>query len=270
LQFRIDCALLGLRWLYGRKAPVSYADIYRLLFWPMESVRYFEFDFMWRALSRTPIHHYLDVSSPRLFPVILAGKNRVMVAELINPDKRDLQATAILIKACGLDGRCHLRDCLIEDAPFAPASFDVITSISVVEHIPRDKEAVKKMWELLKPGGKLLLSVPCAAVAEEEYVDNDTFGLQTPEGTGFFFHQHVYDQSRLEERFYSVTGQPAQFAIYGEKKAGLLLCGLLRKRSGERYPRWREPYTMARECRRYESLCDLPGQGVIGLEFVKK
>ncbi len=68
LQFRTDCALLGLRLLYGRKAPVSYADIYRLLFWPIESVRYFEFDFMWRALSRTPIRHYLDVLVPASIP----------------------------------------------------------------------------------------------------------------------------------------------------------------------------------------------------------
>ena len=270
LQFRTDCALLGLRLLYGRKAPVSYADIYRLLFRPIESVRYFEFDFMWRALSRTSIRHYLDVSSPRLFPVILTLKKRELLAELVNPDPSDLTTTANLVKALGLEKRCNLHGCLISAAPLEPGSFDVVTSISVVEHIPQDTQAIQKMWEFLKPGGRLLLTVMCAALAEQEYVDMDFFGLQTPDETGFFFHQYIYDQSLLEERFYSVTGPPAQVAIYGEREAGTLLSGLLRKWSGQRYPHWREPYTMAREFRRYESLFDLPGKGVIGMEFVKK
>ena len=270
LRFRIDYARLGMRLVYSRKPRLSYKDIYHLLFWPIESVRYFEFDCMWRALSNMPIHHYLDVSSPRLFPIFLLGKRPEITAELVNPDKKDLHYTARLVGACGLYSRCHLRDCLIEDAPFAPESFDVITSISVVEHIPRDKEAVKKMWELLRPGGKLLLSVPCATVAEEEFVDVDFFGLQTPDGTGFFFHQHIYNQSLLEERFYSVTGSPVQLAIFGEKKAGTLLNGLLKKWSGQKYPLWKEPYIMAREFRGYDSLSDLPGEGVIAMEFVKK
>jgi predicted SAM-dependent methyltransferase len=270
LRFRIDCARLGMRLAYSRKPRYSFKEICGLLFWPIESVRYFEFDCVWRALSNMPIQHYLDVSSPRLFPVFLLRERPEITAELVNPDKKDLHNTARLIKASGLYSRCHLRGCLIEDTPFAPESFDVITSISVVEHIPRDEEAVKKMWELLRPGGKLVLSVPCAAVAEEEFVDVDFFGLQTPDESGFFFHQYIYDQSLLEEKFYSVTGPPVQFAIFGEKKAGTLLNGLQKKWSGQQYPLWKEPYIMAREFRQYDSLSDLPGVGVIAMEFVKK
>jgi len=236
----------------------------------MHSTRYFEFDFMWRSLADVPIQNYLDVSSPRLFPILLLSKRLEMAAELVNPDKKDLQETARFIRACNLDTRCHLRDSPAENAPFAPQSFDAITTISVVEHIPRDRDAVVKMWELLKAGGRLLLSVPCAAVAEEQFLDVDHFGLQTPDENGFFFHEHIYDQSLLEERFYSVMGSPARFAIYGETKAGSLLEGLLKYWSGRGYPLWKEPFAMAQEFRRYESLSDLPGEGVIAMEFIKK
>jgi predicted SAM-dependent methyltransferase len=270
LRFRACCAFLGLRLLYNRKGPVSYADVYRLLFAPMDSVRYFEFDFIWRALSETPIRRFLDVSSPRLFPVMLLNERREIAGDLVNPDERDLQTTAGLVKACGLDSRCRLLDCRIEHAPFASESFDAITTISVVEHIPQDREAIKKIWALLRPGGKLLITVPCGAVAEEEYTNVDFFGLQTPDESGFFFHQYRYDRSLLEDRFYSVTGSPAQLAIYGEKKAGTLLSGLLKKWSGQKYPLWKEPYVMAREFQRYETLSDLPGEGVIAMEFIKK
>jgi len=235
----------------------------------MHSTRYFEFDFMRHSLSGIPFRCYLDVSSPRLFPIILASARPEITAELVNPDKKDLQVTARYVRACGIDSRCHLRECRIEEAPFTPELFDVITSISVVEHIPQDKDAVNSMWELLKPGGKLLLSVPCAAVAEEQYLDVDHFGLQSPDENGFYFHQYIYDHSLLMERFYSVMGPPVRLAIYGEKKPGSLLAGLLEKWSGQDYPLWKEPYAMGREWRRYDSLTDLPGEGVISLEFTK-
>jgi predicted SAM-dependent methyltransferase len=270
LAFRLDCARLGLRLLYKRNTSVSYSEIYALLFWPMHSTRYFEFDFIWKSLSETYFQRYLDISSPRLFPILLLTARSDITAELVNPNKEDLQITARFVRACGIDSRCHLQDRLLEQAHLAPESFDVISTISVVEHIPEDSHAVKRIWELLRPGGKLLLSVPCAAVAEEQYLDFDHFGLRIPNEDGFFFHQYIYDQRLLMERFYSVMGPPARFAIYGEKKAGTLVKGLLEKWSGQGYPLWKEPYAMARQCRSYESLFDLPGEGVISMEFIKE
>jgi SAM-dependent methyltransferase len=193
-----------------------------------------------------------------------------VTAELINPNPVDLEETAFLVEACGLNKRCTLSGYLIEDAPFPPGSFDLITSISVVEHIPEDKKALMKIWELLKPEGRLVLSVPCAAVCEALYIDVDQFGLQRPDEENFFFLQYVYDQALLEDRFYSVTGPPNRYAIYGERKPGTLRRGLIKKWSGGNYAKWREPYTMAQEFQRYETLADLPGEGVIVIELVKK
>jgi SAM-dependent methyltransferase len=261
---------LALRSLLGNRNDVSYAEVYRMLFTPVESTRYFEFGLAWDFLSDISIDRYLDVSSPRLFPVALVAQRRETTAELINPNQGDLKLTAGLVRACGLSDRCTLRNCLIEEAPLRPSTFDLITSLSVVEHIPGDKNAVQQMWGLLKPAGRLVLSVPCAAVAEEQYINADQFGLQRPDEEGYFFLQYVYDDMLLQERFYSVLGRPTRYGIYGEREPGSLRRGLIQKWSGVKYPRWREPYTMAQLFRRYQTIGELPGEGVIVMVFEKK
>jgi SAM-dependent methyltransferase len=269
LYLRRNCARLGLRLLLNRKAPIAYSTIYSFFFWPLDSVRYFEFDFMWRALANTPIQRYLDVSSPRMFPALLLLRQRNLSAELLNPDIKDLTVTMALIKASGLSDRCHFHNCLIGEAPFAPESFDVITSISVVEHIPQDTQAIQKMWALLKRGGRLLLSVPCAAESSEEYINKNEYGLLEPDKSGFVFWQRFYDTSLLQERIFSITGQPCRSIVYGEKKAGTIIEDTRRRRADPKYPVWREPYMMGQEYGCFRSIADLPGQGVIAMEFVK-
>jgi SAM-dependent methyltransferase len=269
LEFRSRCALMGLKLLFKRQGPLSPSDFFRLFFWPIDSVRYFEFDFMWETLSRLQLGNYLDVSSPRMFPLVFLGEHPDITAELVNPDKADLEITRKFITACGLDPKCRLGSLLIENLPFAHESFDAVTSISVVEHIHEDKNAIENIWRLVKPGGRLLLSVPCAAIAEEEYMDVDFYGVQAVSEKGSFFHQYKYDQNLLEERIYCVTGCPTRSAIYGERIAGTLHSWLIKRWARERYPLWKEPYAVAREFQYYESIADLPGDGVIAMEFVK-
>jgi SAM-dependent methyltransferase len=269
LRLRLECARLAIRLICGRKAGISYADIYRLLFWPMDSTRYFEFAFMWDAISKLSIRRYLDVSSPRLFPIILMLKKPELFAELVNPDPTDLVLTARLVKALGLEDRCNLHGCLINAVPFEPSSFDVVTSISVVEHIPQDTEAIQHMWDSLAPRGRLLLTVPCAAQTSEQYTDLDQYGLLAPDEEGYFFFQRLYDQRLLEERIFSVAGQPRYQEVYGEASPGALRRALDRRMGDPFYPYWREPYMMGQEFCHFKSLRELPGEGVIALEFEK-
>ena len=269
LRFRGECALLAIRLLFGSKARVAFSDVYSLFVWPLDSVRYFEFDFMWEALSGLSIRHYLDVSSPRLLPIMLTLKRKQLRSELMNPDLADLTSTADLANALGLGRRCNTHLCLVGAAPFDRGSFDVITSISVVEHIPEDKQEVHKIWNLLKAGGRLLLTVPCAAEAREEYIDRNEYGLLRPNEDGFFFFQRYYDQKLLSENIFSITGQPSRHAIYGEKTAGIYDRNQHSKRSDPNYPVWREPYMMGQEYRYFDTVNELPGVGVIAMEFVK-
>ena len=49
------------------------------------------------------------------------------------------------------------------DAPYAPASFDVITAFHVIEHLPFPREALARMLGWLAPGGLILVEVPNVA-----------------------------------------------------------------------------------------------------------
>lgn len=44
--------------------------------------------------------------------------------------------------------------------PFADASFDVVTAMDIVEHIDDDKAAACEIFRVLRPGGRLLVTVP--------------------------------------------------------------------------------------------------------------
>lgn len=266
-EFAGESAALAARTFLAAGHEVPLGEIYSMIFWPMESTRYFEFSAAWQMLSGSSIRRFLDVSSPRLFPIALARSRPEATGELINPDASDLKITASILKAAGLDRRCRVSNFRLEDVPFEAESFDVVTSLSVVEHIPGQQNALRKMWELLRPGGRLVISVPCMASAEEQYIDADHFGLQTPDADGFYFLQYVYDQELLQERFFSVLGAPLEVIIYGEKRRGSLREGLLKKWSEDKYPRWREPYTMWEDFQRYDSIAELPGEGVIIMRF---
>jgi len=49
------------------------------------------------------------------------------------------------------------------------SSYEVITCISVLEHIKEHREAIKSMYKLLVPGGRLILTCP---YNEDQYVQN--------------------------------------------------------------------------------------------------
>ena len=44
--------------------------------------------------------------------------------------------------------------------PFADSSFDVVTAMDIIEHIDDDKAASSEIFRVLKPGGRLLVTVP--------------------------------------------------------------------------------------------------------------
>lgn len=269
MEVRSQSFQLGWQLLFRRKAPIDLKTIFFLLCYPMDSTRYFELDFLLRSLPSDFKGTCLDVSSPRLGFTLLMRQNPKLYVELINPDKSDLQETERLLKASGLMSQCRLHSCLITEAPFAPATMDLITCISVLEHIPGDRPAVEKMWALLKPGGRLLLTVPCAAETSEQYMDQSEYGVLKPGEDGHVFWQRFYDSSLLEERILKVTGQPRRKLIFGEREAGLFQRNATAKRTQRYYPFWREPYMVSQEYRRFDTIEQLPGEGVCAMEFVK-
>jgi SAM-dependent methyltransferase len=269
LQVQARSFAMALRTLLTPRASLPLREICRMMAFPLDSVRYFELDFMWRSLVDRPFVRYLDVSSPRLFPILLLAARPELRADLLNPDGHDLETTRRLARAAGLGDACRLHGETIAAVTLEAGTFEVITSISVIEHIPEDAQAVGKMWSLLSPGGRLLLSVPCAAEEYEEYVSRNRYGVLEPQANGFTFWQRLYDQRLLEERIFAVTGSPVNSALFGEKVAGDYYRNARQKMSDPRYPVWREPYMVGQEYGRFANVADLPGVGVIALEFVK-
>lgn len=267
LRFRFMSLGLGFKALLTGGLPL-YA-IFHLFFMPMDSTRYFEFEFAWKALAGRSMRRYLDVSSPRLLPILLTKSRPALVADLINPHPADLRETQLFVDLIRVGTRCKLHGCLIAEAPFDVETFDVITSISVLEHIPDDVSAVRRIWTLLKPGGVLILTVPCMARASEQYIDRDQWGLLGKDGDGYVFWQRFYDWSQLEQKIFPITGRPETVSVFGEKQAGSLFANETRKRADPDYPYWREPYMMATEYRYFDAPDELPGDGVIGLVFRK-
>ena len=241
----------------------------RLALYPMDSTRYFEFDWTWNALMRLGrVSAYLDISSPRFFPLCYARRSEVERAVLVNPDAADLAATGAWASALGLSGKCRLRREPVEGLNPGEGRFDAITSISVFEHIADERTALMAVRRLLKPGGTLLLTLPCAASGYDQYRDFDEYGRGTPDADGRYFFQRFYDLASLRERVFAVLGDPRQTVVYGEREPGFFGRNAEAKMRGLPYPFWQEGYMMGRHFQTFPSIDALPGEGVVALEFV--
>jgi SAM-dependent methyltransferase len=268
IGFHLRCIATGANLLFTRRASLK--TCYEYLFYPMDSTRYFEFHEVWKSIKGLAFKRYLDVSSPRLVPLFLLKVTPGATADLINPDTTDLRETEQLANALGLKSRCEFYNGILDKAGFTPASFDLITCISVLEHIPQNKAVIETMWALLSPGGKLILTLPCMAQPLEQYISHNHYGMLNPGDDGYTFWQRYYDRVQIESKIYSITGMPARIAVYGEKKNGFFFRNASMKRLlGSLYPFWREPYMMATEYQLFSSMDELPGEGVVMLEFFK-
>lgn len=269
INFHFASALRAIR-LIG--TGFSLSRIYTLLVMPMDSVRYFEFDFFWKSIRKqASLGNYLDVSSPRLFSwrVLVSKKARRVV--LVNPDHKDLSLTSELLKADGLEKYCELCSALVSELDEPPQSFDTVVCISVLEHIPQEAalDALQRIWGLIKPGGRLLLSVPCARQGFDEYIDFNEYGLLQSSDDGFVFGQRFYDQQLLDAYIHAIVGQPFRMEIFGEKVSGTFFNNRKEKLFNPNYPSWQEAWMMATQYRYFKSLDELPGVGVIAFEFIK-
>jgi SAM-dependent methyltransferase len=49
----------------------------------------------------------------------------------------------------------------VTDIAYPDQSFDVVLNLSVLEHVPDDGKAMDELVRVLRPGGRLIVSVPC-------------------------------------------------------------------------------------------------------------
>ena len=68
----------------------------------------------------------------------------------------------------------------LENAPLAEASFDMVSLLHVLEHVPDPKETIASAFRLLAPGGMLLLALPNAGCVEAEIFGTKWYPLDLP------------------------------------------------------------------------------------------
>lgn len=250
-----------------RRSTLPRGVLYRLLTGTLDSTSYFEFDFAWKSLpSETGKGNYLDVHSPWLLPLLLIQRRKISSATLVSNDGLAIPTLRHLLKAASLDSRCHIIDQPLESCSLKIESFDFITSICGLAEVNNDSALAAAMWRLLKPAGRLVVSLPCATKAAES-----AGGREPCKGVGPTFgssRYRLYNSQFLRERIFSVLGEPQSSIVYGT----IAKHECANKSGAQRnlyHPSPREPIVMAREWRCFSRIEDLPGEGIIAMAFTK-
>jgi len=208
---------LGLRSLGRRHIR---AAVPRLLN-PLSYPRGMEFDLTLRGLALDGRARVLDLASPKLLFVWLAANTRL---DLVATDILEsfIAPTRDLLESSGLGeeigGRLRLERQDARALAYPDGCFDAVYSISVLEHIPGDgdAQAMREIARILRPGGRVCLTVPFAARCEEEWVRHDVFERRR-RGNERVFFQRRYDDEALERRLVAPSGlREVGRAYFGE------------------------------------------------------
>lgn len=143
--------------------------------------------------TRGEIIRVLDVGGGGgLFPAAMSAANPALkvVSLDVSPRAGALARRRYGVAAIAAD---------LHQAPFAAASFDLITMFHVLEHLPDPICFLKAAHTLLKPGGKLVVQVPNLDCWQYKVFGARWSGLDIP--------RHLYD-FRLEDlrRLLGMTG----------------------------------------------------------------
>ncbi len=158
----------------------------------------------------------LDIGSPKMLSLLLAKRKdaRVFATDLDDPaifDRWERSAKALAL------GNYHTEFQDGRKLTYSDSAFDLVYSISVIEHIPGegDMEALREIARVLKPGGVAVIEVPYRRKGETIYHKYTSRGA--PLDNAEFYERH-YDRDMLEERL--IRGVPGltveRVSILGE------------------------------------------------------
>ena len=189
---------LGIRQLARREHARSAAV--RIVV-PLDPSRYLELPWAVDALDARPGTRVLDLASPKLLAVFLARRG----VEVTTVDQLERE---IALWRSLAEGEPHLRLAVADGRalPFADAEFEHAYSISVLEHIPDDGDgaALRELARVVRPGGRVLVTLPHATAYREDWTEGDVFANEPTAGRAFF--QRWYDPARVDALVASVPG----------------------------------------------------------------
>jgi SAM-dependent methyltransferase len=162
---------------------------------PLDPSRYLELPDTQRELAARPGERVLDLASPKLLAVALAreGVQVTSVDELPQEVERwrRLAEPEPNLSFEVADGRA---------LPYEDESFDHAYSVSVLEHIldGGDAAALAELARVVKPGGRVVVTLPHAERAYDEYRDRPLYADHGPTPDGRYFFQRWYDDQAAE------------------------------------------------------------------------
>lgn len=251
---------------------LGYKRFLNLLINPISSTRYWEFDFVNRNIISHGKQKILDVSSPRFFGLYLALKYKNIEYVMINPDKNDVEETGFYHEASNPLNNFSVQIGNALSLKYDNGIFDTVISISVIEHIEGtgDKKAIQEMWRVLKPGGKLIITTNVMRKGSTEYRQQDQYSLGLKTHKGKYFFQRIYSEKILNKNIIKPLGViPMSIEILGEIKKGWFDEYIRRWIKYEIRETVYDPWYILTKFKRYVSINELQGTGVIGLVFLK-
>jgi ubiquinone/menaquinone biosynthesis C-methylase UbiE len=79
--------------------------------------------------------------------------------------------------------------------PFDDNSMDIVTMLAVLEHIEAEADILREIYRVLKPGGKLLLTVP--SVWSQPVLEFLSYRLKLVDESEIRDHKRYYDREKL-------------------------------------------------------------------------
>jgi hypothetical protein len=152
----------------------------------------------------------LDIASPQMLSVHLAIVRPGWRITYLNPFRPELDELRRCAGAVHVDSIASVIADAREAALFAPESFDLILSSSVLEHVGDlgsergDTAIMRNVANWLRPSGQIVLSVPFSRKSFEEYTDVPVYGEAQQVGKRYFF-QRFYDTESLHSRLVTPT-----------------------------------------------------------------
>lgn len=162
---------------------------------PLDPSRYLELPWVLEELAPAAGERVIDLASPKLLALHLARRGvQVTTVDALESEIEAWRRLAAGEENLSLqvgDGRA---------LAYPDASFDHGYSVSVIEHIeePGDELALAELARVVRPGGRVAVTLPYASAYREDWRDEPVYGDQGVGTDGRYFFQRHYDDERLD------------------------------------------------------------------------
>jgi len=204
---------LGVGYYSRGRGKLMHREALRRLLTPINVSRCYEFRRTFELLYPKRGELVFDLSSPKLLSHFLSERHgcKVIAADM---NKEEVTDWTTLTRK-----REHLPSWVIADGVnlgFRDNTFDKVYSISVLEHIPGDGDTrtMKELARVLKPGGRLVVTVPYATRHRTEQIGKDVYNLHNNK-TGVFHWSHYYDEPSLRKKLIEASGLALEGVYFG-------------------------------------------------------